>query len=361
METTCAQYDKLLSDICQWLKGHRITQIRVLALWIYGLFQAEHCSLHKVAKHLPLKTNKASKIQRLKRYLKNRGIVVGKIYPKITKGMLEKWNSRSLDIAVDRTEWGTFNLLLCGIAYGKRVLPLGWRLLKHAGNSNFDEQKELLDSICPILPEKCQISLLGDGEFKSVELMKYASTHSWDFNLGQSKGTWMKYPSGRWEQLKELKVSEGNPCYYQGVFLTKEHEYGPVNLMAYWDREKKQIRYSTTSRRACKATLNWGKRRSWIEATFRDFKSGGFQLESSKLTDPDRMNRLLLVMAITYLWCYHVGRWVFKTGKRRQVDTGRKRNHSFFRMGLDWLIQAIPRSIQDFKVGLLTYSSQSDP
>lgn len=361
METTCAQYDKLLSDICQWLKGHRITQIRVLSLWIYGLFQAEHCSLYRVAKHLPLKTNKSSKIQRLKRYLKNRGIVVGKIYPKITKVMLEKWNGRSLDIAIDRTEWGVFNLLLCGIAHGKRVLPLGWRLLDHAGSSSFEEQKELLDSIRPVLPEKCQISLLGDGEFKSVELMKYVSTHDWDFNLGQSKSTWMKYASGRWEQLKKLKVSEGNPCYYQGVFLTKKHEYGPVNLIAYWDREKKQIRYSATSRRACKATLNWGKRRSWIEATFRDFKSGGFQLESSKLTKPDRMNRLLLVMAITYLWCYHVGRWVFKTGERRQVDTGRKRNHSFFRMGLDWLIQAIPRSIQDFKVGLLPYSSQSDP
>jgi hypothetical protein len=89
-----------------------------------------------VAKHLPLRTNKASKIQRLKRYLKNPGIVVGEIYSKITQVMLEKWNGKSLDIAIDRTEWGMFNLLLCGIAYGKRVLPLGWRLLKHAGNSN---------------------------------------------------------------------------------------------------------------------------------------------------------------------------------------------------------------------------------
>jgi hypothetical protein len=219
----------------------------------------------------------------------------------------------------------------------------------------------LLDSIRPILPEKCQISLLGDGEFKSVELMRYALANDWDFNLGQSKSTWMKYPSGRWEQLKELKVSEGNPCYHQGVFLTKEHEFGPVNVMAYWDRDKKRVRYAATSRRACRATLSWGKRRSWIEATFKDYKSGGFQLESSRLNKPDRMNRLLLVMAITYLWCYHVGRWVFKSGRRRQVDTGSKRNHSFFRMGLDWLIQAIPLSIQDFKVGLLPYSSQSDP
>ena len=158
-----------------------------------------------------------------------------------------------------------------------------------------------------------------------------------------------------------FRVSEGNPCYYQGVFLTREHEFGPVNVMAYWDREKKQIRYAATNRRACRATLNWGKRRSWIEATFRDLKSGGFQLESSRITKPDRMNRLLLVMCITYLWCYHVGRWVFKTGRRRQIDVGTKRNLSFFRMGLDWLSHAITLPIQDFKVGLLPYSSQSDP
>jgi len=238
METTCVQYNKLLSEIFQWLNGHRITQLRVLALWMYGLFQAKHCSLHKfvsssllgetrVADYLPLESNKASKIQRLERFLKNPGIVVKIIYMEIVKVMLEKWNSRSLDIAMDRTDWKIFNLLLCGIAYNNRVLPftfrrateeqMGWRLLKHAGNSDFDEQKELLDSIRPTLPKKCHISLLGDGEFKSVELMRYALTNGWDFNLGQSKSTWMKYPSGRWEQLQALKVSEGSPCYYQCV------------------------------------------------------------------------------------------------------------------------------------------------
>jgi len=335
---------------------------------MYGLFQAKHCSLHKVADYLSLESNKASKIQRLERFLKNPGIVVKVIYMEIVKVMLEKWNSRSLDIAMDRTDWKIFNLLL---AYNNRVLPftfrrateeqMGWRLLKHSGNSDFDEQKELLDSIHPILPKKCHISLLGEGEFKSVELMRYALTNGWDFNLGQSKSTWMKHPSGRWEQLQSLKVSEGSPCYYQCVFLTKEHEFGPVNVMAYWDREEKEVRYAATSRHACKSTLNWGKRRSWIDATFKDFKTGGFQLESSKLTDLDRMDRLLLVMCITYLWCYHVGRWVFKTGKRREVDIGSKRNNSFFRIGLDWLIHAIPIAIQYFKVGLFLYSSQVTP
>jgi hypothetical protein len=314
-----------------------------------------------VADYMPLEANKASKIQRLERFLKNPGILVKTMYARIVVVMLGKWNGRSLDIAIDRTDWKIFNLLLCGIAYNKRVLPLGWRLLKHEGNSDFEQQKELLDSIRPLLPEKCHISLLGDGEFKSVELMKYALSNSWDFNLGQSKSTWIKHPSGRWEQLAELRVTKESPCYYQSVSLTKEHEFGPLNIIAYWDREQKEIRYTATNRRACKTTLNWGKRRSWIDATFKDFKTGGFQLESSKLTDSDRMDRLLLVICITYLWCYHVGRWVFKTGKRREVDIGSKRNNSFFRIGLDWLIHAIPVAIQYFKVGLFPYSSQSDP
>ena len=80
METTCVQYNKLLYEIFQWLNGHRVTQLRVLALWMYGLFQAKHCSLHKVADYLPLETNKVSKIQRLERFLKNPSILVVEIY-----------------------------------------------------------------------------------------------------------------------------------------------------------------------------------------------------------------------------------------------------------------------------------------
>jgi hypothetical protein len=37
--------------------------------------------------------------------------------------------------------------------------------------------------------------------------MKYALARGWDFNLGQSKSTWMKHPSGKWEQLKDTSFS----------------------------------------------------------------------------------------------------------------------------------------------------------
>jgi len=62
------------------------------------------------------------------------------------------------------------------------------------------------------------------------------------------------------------------------VCKTKEHDFGLVNVMAYWDREDKEVRYAATSRHASKSTLNWGKRRSWIDSTFKDLGSRGYPL-----------------------------------------------------------------------------------
>ena len=38
-----------------------------------------------------------------------------------------------------------------------------------------------------------------------------------------------------------------------------------------------------------------------IEQSFRDYKSGSFDLEATKLTDPERLNHLLLAIAVATL------------------------------------------------------------
>ena len=42
----------------------------------------------------------------------------------------------------------------------------------------------------------------------------------------------------------------------------------------------------------------WG-----IEPLFSDFKSRGFDLETTQLRAPDRLDRLLLIMALALHWC----------------------------------------------------------
>ena len=55
------------------------------------------------------------------------------------------------------------------------------------------------------------------------------------------------------------------------------------------------------------AVFDYGAR--WaIEPTFSDFKSRSFELEYTQLQAPDRLDRLLLIMALAMCWCVNVGR-----------------------------------------------------
>jgi len=77
------------------------------------------------------------------------------------------------------------------------------------------------------------------------------------------------------------------------------------------------------------------------EQLFRDQKSGGFQLERSGLRDPERIDQLLLVVAIAVLLSSLQGYAVSLSGQRRRVDPHWKRGLSFARIGLHWLQQSV--------------------
>jgi hypothetical protein len=80
------------------------------------------------------------------------------------------------------------------------------------------------------------------------------------------------------------------------------------------------------------------------EQLFRDQKSGIFQLEHSGLRCPERIDRLLLVIAIAVLVSALQGYAVSLAGERRRVDLHWKRGLSFARIGLHWIQQSVIRS-----------------
>jgi hypothetical protein len=70
------------------------------------------------------------------------------------------------------------------------------------------------------------------------------------------------------------------------------------------------------------------------EQLFRDQKSGIFQLASSGLRHPERIDRLLLVVTIAVLAGSLQGYSLSLAARRRQVDPHWKRGMSFLRIGL---------------------------
>jgi hypothetical protein len=55
------------------------------------------------------------------------------------------------------------------------------------------------------------------------------------------------------------------------------------------------------------AEPGWYALRCWVEQGYKDLKSGGFHWERTRMTDPSRVERLWLALALALLWQLEVG------------------------------------------------------
>jgi hypothetical protein len=115
-----------------------------------------------------------------------------------------------------------------------------------------------------------------------------------------------------------------------------------VNVYAWWSKDdegKPLLRAVMTNLPATPRTKQRGRKRMWIETGFRDWQSGGFDLDRSGIQDRERLARLLIPLLIAYIWLVSIGRWVVKRGYRRLIDHGAARawRYSLFQLGVGWL------------------------
>ncbi|MGF1525711.1 MAG: hypothetical protein ACFCBW_02795, partial [Candidatus Competibacterales bacterium] len=74
-----------------------------------------------------------------------------------------------------------------------------------------------------------------------------------------------------------------------------------------------------------------------IERLFYAWKSGGFNLEDTHFTQPHRVERLVVLVALASAWAIRVGAFKQRTTPRRQKKTLQRAALSLFRYGLDHL------------------------
>ena len=67
----------------------------------------------------------------------------------------------------------------------------------------------------------------------------------------------------------------------------------------------------------------------------------------TRLQHADRLERLLLALAIAKLWCHELGEHVLEQGEacRRVIDPGPTRELSIFQLGLRWLKRCVSTDI----------------
>jgi len=232
-------------------------------------------------------------------------------------------------IAIDRTQWKGRNVFMITIVWGTHALPLYWEVLNQVGNSDLKTQKRLLKVALSLL-KNSRVLVLGDREFHSPKLAKWLDGRGVHFALRQKKDLHFQEHAGEaYQILKDQEFKPGMSKFYMGVKCNKGDDLGPFNIAVYWKRKyrkkgPKEPWYILTNLSSLKQTLAVYRCRWGIEQFFKDCKTGGYNLESTKVNDT-RFLALVLLIAIAYSLATMHGQRMKQLGI--EVYAGRLKEH----------------------------------
>lgn len=335
-------YDQLTAQLHKRLPNASTPQVRNQALVTHALAYSPNCHLAPLATLLPVPGQRENLVQRIRRWLDNQAVTQQCCYLPLVRQLFAQWSGAEVGLILDRTDIeDRWSLLMLAAAFKYRAVPLAWRLLPF-GATDAETQVALLKPVQPCLPDpkRVRITLYGDCEFRAVRVQRYCRAHHWHWQLGLKSDILFCQGTADWQPLRTIAVAQGEHSYVPEVTLTREHAFGPVNLIADWTRDEDTPRYVVLDQPADRHAWRRGRKRFWIEPFFRDWKSYGFDLEDSKLVHSRRLETLLLGMATTTLWMAHVGQWVTQTGRRPLLEARHKRDYSIFRLGRDYAVRS---------------------
>ena len=70
----------------------------------------------------------------------------------------------------------------------------------------------------------------------------------------------------------------------------------------------------------------------------------------------DRIDRLILLVALVYVGLMFLGHWLIKRGWRREIDPKKERSYRSFQLGWRWLGRCLARG-QEVRIAFTCYAS----
>jgi hypothetical protein len=214
--------------------------------------------------------------------------------------------------------------------------------LSKLGSSNFEEQSGILKKIIPIF-NNYKICILGDREFCSIKLANWLREKGVCFCTRLKKSEFVEIKNEVWLDLNHLGLYPGVSFFLAGVKVTKKQGFTSFNVACKWKRKilgvaPKEGWFILTNLDSLELAISAYKKRFSIEEMFRDFKTGGYNLEDTKLTD-SRLISMILLISIAYTSATIQGQEIKRKGIQNYIgrvkEYGRKeRRHSSFYIGL---------------------------
>lgn len=298
-------------------------QAVTLALFSFGMVMTRRCGMTTVTHFLALLTGKTagSLRQRLREWCYDapdkRGVgrqeidVTASFAPLL--GWIVSWwvkGDRQVVLALDATSLRqTFTVLVISLVYRGCAIPVAWAIV--VGNEKGAWQPHwlgLLGLLRPALPKRWRVLVLTDRGLYARWLFTAIRQQGWHpFMRINTQGQYRRVRAKRWRPLTGLVCPNGQMWTGRVVCFKSADRQLPCTLLACWQPEYRDAWLIVTDLPVTQARIACYGWRAWIEAGFKDFKRGGWRWEQTKMTRPERAERLWLVMAVATLWSLSVG------------------------------------------------------
>jgi len=296
---------KLVSTIfADDLHAKRVASLAGAAV---GVLEGAALGIHAIGKALAMSAGLKTKhaVKQVDRLLSNEGIAVWSLFASWVPFVVG--DRPEIVTALDWTDFDQDDqstLVLSMITSHGRATPLLWKTVVKSDLAGWRNEHEdiLLERFREVLPEGVKVTVLADRGFGDQALYELLKDQlGLDFVVRFRGVVKVTSNQGETRPAKDWVPANGRPLLLRGARVTKSRrELGAVVCVkAKGMKEAWHLATSHGDRAASEIVALYAKRFT-IEESFRDQKNlrFGMGLSDTRIGDPDRRDRLLLVSAI---------------------------------------------------------------
>jgi hypothetical protein len=317
----------------------RLSQAKTLAILVASAMRVERVSLANIGRAMTGTVK--HQIKRCWRFCANERVETADAMQGVIQRVLKK-RKRKLLISFDWTDIRSFQTLVASAVFKGRSIPICWASCKkhvydgHKSRNAFEES--LLLVLRNMIPQRVQVVLLADRGFGRTELARFCQTHGFHYVIRIQPNVHVRGASYN-GKLLDYPVHKGI-CKLLKSVAYRSHHAVTQNIVVRWKRDlpaqRDECWFLMTDRQAGGAQISqlYGQRMS-IEELFRDQKNkrNGWSLRDTKITRPERLDRLLLVLAIAYLLLCGIGLIALQTRRPGDWSSSTRNECSVFTIG----------------------------
>jgi hypothetical protein len=322
--------ERTLRENVAWNKA----RINFLARFIVALIEVRTVNLSEVAAVFAGRAKPPSHYKRVQRFLR---------FFELPYAQVARFVVRLLKVpapwvvTLDRTDWylgeTPLNVMVIGIAYRGVAFPVLWTVLEKKGCSDTTERIDLVKEFGRVFGYRAIRYLCADREFIGKDWVAWLRSVEVDFRIRVRENT--KVRNGRGQKVPIHRLFRSQRIG-QSLALTRARSIWGLPLFVSGVRlSSGEYVIVVAPRETVTALADYGRR--WeIETLFSCLKSRGFRLEETHLVHPERLKKLIALLAFAFCWAHIIGEWL----TRQQPLKIKKHGclaRSIFRHGFDHL------------------------